>query len=680
MTTALGHINVVLEFGADPSGVADSTAAIQAAIDKAIYNGSSAGSAGTKTVVYLPAGTYKTTGPIHMGYGEGFHSVLLQGDSASYRGQNTFNGTVINATGSTAPAICVSGGRMCGIRDMTILGPNQSWVSSHNLGKTNPTLDDTVAANWIDSGFAAASSSQYAPLAGIAVDPYAGTRPGTHYPDVTYPGFMANTQYGKNFSSHTDIENVYIAGFVAGIVVQPCDADGNGDFTRIIRCFMEKCVYGVSVGNTQSRGVTITDPHFAQCFCALTSNKHGRLNGKYGSTVSGMSTEETMYWFQFGEMSYVGPLVFQSCYGEGMWKIGSVGANTSNELSLRFDNCQFAFSSQTIARGVPASVLDVGADNIHVAFDGGEMQVFDSVIGIDANGNCLDINGLSMRCQSARTNPYEKFCHNALCGGLATKKLDNGSINGRRRLKFRQYNVDTGAFSGLGTVLAGGTWQSSRVYPLPVYAENASAISDVRDGGTYVPRKIWTIDKSAAISNVTLVNRTLQFDWTGKSAAEFAKRGPSTGDVIFDDRTRTIFFVRSLSGVTVIAEAQNNFKSTDAGVTYTFLTAFDNLLGNFYVGTGRMYMPAQYLRGDVGTGAATITNCGRDDGVNTFVTTEITTDDYLYVDELHDVVFPVASAKVAVVVAATITLGANANYNATKKRFPFWMRPGPANV
>jgi hypothetical protein len=48
-----GAVVNVLDFGADPSGVADSTQAIQEAIDSI--------SAG---VVYLPAGTYKTTGKI----------------------------------------------------------------------------------------------------------------------------------------------------------------------------------------------------------------------------------------------------------------------------------------------------------------------------------------------------------------------------------------------------------------------------------------------------------------------------------------------------------------------------------------------------------------------------------------------------------------------------------------
>ena len=49
----------ILDFGADPTGVADSTAAIQAAIDSVVSGGGTDGG-----LVYFPAGTYKVTSTI----------------------------------------------------------------------------------------------------------------------------------------------------------------------------------------------------------------------------------------------------------------------------------------------------------------------------------------------------------------------------------------------------------------------------------------------------------------------------------------------------------------------------------------------------------------------------------------------------------------------------------------
>lgn len=54
----------VVAYGADPTGVADSTTAIQAAIDAATGAGSATVVRRTGATVYLPAGTYKVTAPL----------------------------------------------------------------------------------------------------------------------------------------------------------------------------------------------------------------------------------------------------------------------------------------------------------------------------------------------------------------------------------------------------------------------------------------------------------------------------------------------------------------------------------------------------------------------------------------------------------------------------------------
>lgn len=80
----------VLDYGADPTGVADSTAAIQAAIN-----------AGALRTVYFPAGTYKVTSSLTITYSSSYGGVNLVGEGRGSRinwmGGNSTN--VIHAVG-----------------------------------------------------------------------------------------------------------------------------------------------------------------------------------------------------------------------------------------------------------------------------------------------------------------------------------------------------------------------------------------------------------------------------------------------------------------------------------------------------------------------------------------------------------------------------------------------------
>ena len=90
----------VTDFGADPTGVTDSTTAIQAAINSV-----------TTGRIYLPAGTYKTTTTISLKNG-----VSIYGDGSGIT-------TISNATAN--PIITVNTGaniRFCKINGMTLYG------------------------------------------------------------------------------------------------------------------------------------------------------------------------------------------------------------------------------------------------------------------------------------------------------------------------------------------------------------------------------------------------------------------------------------------------------------------------------------------------------------------------------------------------------------------------------
>jgi pectate lyase-like protein len=112
-------LNVVTQYGADPTGAADSTAAIQGAINAASTSTAGGG------VVYLPAGTYKV-GSIA---GASFVSLIGAGMDIT-----TLKYTSTSVTGITGQSLI-----RFGLRDIGIFGPNSgtglginlTWDGSH---------------------------------------------------------------------------------------------------------------------------------------------------------------------------------------------------------------------------------------------------------------------------------------------------------------------------------------------------------------------------------------------------------------------------------------------------------------------------------------------------------------------------------------------------------------------
>lgn len=82
----IGWYNVVTQFGADPTGAADSTTAIQNAVNACAGAG----------VVYIPAGTYRLSSALAVGSG-----ITIRGDGA--------NATILDQYTTTANGITISG-------------------------------------------------------------------------------------------------------------------------------------------------------------------------------------------------------------------------------------------------------------------------------------------------------------------------------------------------------------------------------------------------------------------------------------------------------------------------------------------------------------------------------------------------------------------------------------------
>lgn len=656
----------VLDYGAVGDGIADDTAAIQAAIDVSIYNGDPSQRAGLHRPVHLPAGQYRITKTLHLGYGVGgFSSVTLQGDGDAYAGHPAFGGTTLIADFWDGLAINAQGARGTKIRGLTILGRNRDWILNNDLGGASPLLDDTNPANWVDPAAPASASSRYAPYAGIAIDCYSGPRPGVSYPDVTYPAFLGSVpQYGKTYSSNVLIEDVTISGFVACDAVQPCDDDANGDFTKLNRVNMDCFVWGVSVGNTQSRNVSIRDVTANRGHCVLTSKTHGRQNGKFQGPITNLSVGNCTKLFSFGSTSIAAPITFTNCYAENLHQLGDLGLGTASETSVVFQGCKFGFEAQTDARGVPALTVTGDGAAVDLRFEGCTINNVPSVFVVGSPQlKMIGSRVLALsRKLSALPDRATALAHNALAGGVVAGRLDAAP---GQSIIYVPFNADT-LLQGQPVTAQDGMRLTSRPWCIP----NHVRLAQPKDDPHYCPAVKQENPRPIAKSSVTtsITGRTLTLTFASRSEGRFVRQGPLPGDVILDDLTRTVFFVKTRDGLTITAEAQNNYKNGQ------ILEPVSMAVGNWYILNARLYVPDHYFRTDTTASSVALSNAGSDDGYAAWMPTAIQPGDYAYVADTVDRWVSPDGARVVTIVPGTITLAAGAAKTETRKRIPVFIR------
>jgi hypothetical protein len=624
----------VMDFGAKGDGKTDDTASIQAAIDAAIYV--------EKRALYLPGGRYLISAPLHIGYGTSFVSLLMFGDGQRYRGERHFSGTAIIARHVDAPAIVFQGVRGSTLRDMSIVGRNLIYLTTSDAMSPTmaPPWDETVGENWIDPSILAENphaDSRYAPYAGVAVDPYSGVQPAESYPDVSYPSAHAGTvrQYGKSFSSGIELDRVEICGFVVGLVIQPSDADGNGDFVTLRKSSITACRYGLSVGNSQSRNVGLHDSLVALVHTVATTTVHGRQVGKLGGVISNLSIGRTYRIFDV-VLAYAGPITVLGLYCESQFRIGDFGAGAAGDAPCIFDGAHFSFDAQQFpSRGVPSQVLT--ATHGEVLFRGCKFSNYPSVLSFYAP--YVSFDDCLFGVEASARDVVERLAHNGTMGGLVPMNLGRNAPDLIRRIRYTRYDVDSGASA---PTLQMPVAACSRSQSPPLYASSIAPLSSIRHA---IPKGV-AIDVlgKKSLASCSLSGRQLTLVFGHRTEAAFALRGPLPGDILWDDATGMTFLVRSRAAMTVTAEALNNYRRRN-GEDRT-LTEFSESRGNLYVGNTRQYTTSYPILGSVAVlPADKLTGVGRADGYRKHLA-EIQAGDWMSVDDYTDNFWKPISAKV----------------------------------
>ena len=656
----------------------DDTAAVQNAIDYAMYFGGNTFSAQAVRVV-LDAESIRTTDTIHLGYGStGFQGgLIVEGMGVKRRNENTNLGTSIVPDFTDRPVFNFQAARYGRIAKMSIEGSLSDDYAAIDYTGITPTLEATWDAVHVDN--------RYAPFAGITIDAYSGAAPGTAYPSVTYPSFLgAVSQYGKGASSQIEIEDIEVRGVVVAFCNKPSNDASNADFTHIIRCKAEYCKWGISVGNSQSRNLRIEDFIGAFIYRGMTGSTHGQQTGQFGGPIHNCSFGGFIGGvFRFPSLSAAKTPGFSDCFAELLDVIGEVTGGGSTETALRLENCDFNFRhSSTDCH--PARVLSGASTRGVITFDTCTFTGFDSVIVFEPVEtrlvNCHGVPG------SARSKEYEKLAHNNLGGGFVCE-----TTNPRpQRIIFAPYNVGTGAVaSGVPRVTDETYSLTDRNHTWPIWALTAQHGSTVWET---VERPVVTDNDGKSSLTVSRGSgadaREITLTFVSLAEQEAFLRAKAPGDVVRDPDTDTIWFIRSFTtgaSGNIIMEQQNNYYLD--GANYVDIDTIDTASGVWEFIKSSVYTTTFPLRGDTNsntsiTGLEIAGSGGPDAWGATAATTGPAAGDWYYASEIGWVPISAgASAEIASLDTGSDTIIMAGSTLATETDVPLksWLRAPPAN-
>lgn len=436
----------------------DDLVALQACFDAAAAT-TAAGANSHAARMVVPRGRYMISDTWKLGYGAGYTACVVEGGCGS---PEDIDAVCIDAcTLTDRPAINIQGAYSTILDGFTVVGGNRAPVSLA-IAQTN------TEADWISSGLA---SSRYAPYAGICIDAYCGTAPGTAYP---------NDAYSRSPSTGVTLKNCFVSGFVVNYCIKPSDDDNNCENLQIERCTSTYGTYALSVGNSQARAIQVSSfaayghrwsvtcrshgkqqgtmphfltPNFGGCwrlFTAATLNGQGSVeNGHfeeyaeivYGTSgLAGLNLPLKFTACQFslgpfvrppvaGKLSMVpvlagGPIHFDCCTfadSGSPYGVFNVAGSNINTL-VKFTSCSFLFSQGGWADH-PYVCLALNANMCMPIFE--NCKVITAEAGISGTAGMQMLNTMRMEQQTGSTrlysSPFSKFHMSALGGTLALK-------------------------------------------------------------------------------------------------------------------------------------------------------------------------------------------------------------------------------------------------------------------
>ena len=670
-TRCLGAVcDVTGDFNATSSGAfasenavidaaTDDTAAIQNANNYALhYEGNSTSA---QPLIVRHPGKSRITDTIQLGWGVTTSSIRFEGPWAVLRGEDSMAGGGLFCTFTDRPMINIQGARGTSVANLFLRGGLDYTGVVATVTGTTPTDED----NWD----AVQAPLQYSQHALITIDAYCGTRPGTSYPDVTYPSFLGVvSQYGKLVSSRVDIDTVIGRNAQSFIISKPCDDSSNGDFLQIDNCHYEYVKHFVSIGNSQGRNFSLNNCEGGRAFDLLVNGIHGQQTGQFGGPIrnlSGGSYINRVY--HFTSSATIGSTTsFENVFMEGIHRLGDLDGATSGDTPMVFNNCRMNLRWDD-TNGVPPNVADFADCTASISFNNCEFKGFPDVVKIDG---CLNpiVDGCTM--DDAVPSSATRLVHNATTGGLVFS-TDPRYPADLRSCTFSQRNVDTGAET---RVVADSRMETTgRTYCVPIYLRRAC-----HSGASTAQYRIdqdrplyrHQAAKSVCWSSASRSDKVITHTWTSMTLDELFWEGGYIGDIWVDENTGTTGYVTTAvtngSNVDMTSTLLNNYVDDGASGYDLFDTSLSLTTGNVSFLNCRVYATRMPLFGRSTSGSATLeTRSGSSTATTTILgdlSTAGTINDMLAnPNRTPNVWTSAAGSEISSITSPDITMGANAN-------------------
>ena len=308
------------------AGLLDVSTALNAATQAAITE---------QKRLILPTGLYNIDSPWMImkwsGSAFSFFSVDIEGDKTAWTADylTQINNVTIRPSYDDKPAICIQNGRAVRLKNITVIGQNA-------ISLTFPDYPEMMTdANWVTG---TCRDERYSPYSGIAIDPFGSSVP----VDGGYPGLSAYYANPNSGSSDIMFENVKVTNFVTGFIISPNGTSPQGDMISFLNCEALYNKTGISVCQSQARGVSWTGGGIYWALYCFDGLEYGQRQG-YAPLIEG-GIYAGKYLFHVAASQ--GTQLIKGLYAESFASIGFLGIGSTSDMPVVFEGSYFNFTNQ----------------------------------------------------------------------------------------------------------------------------------------------------------------------------------------------------------------------------------------------------------------------------------------------------------------------------------------------
>lgn len=363
----------------------------------------------------LPNGNYRISQGLVMNY-TAYGNMEFTGEMRPSNYPEAFNGgSVLLCEGEFG--IAVNRMRTASIKNIVLIGINYAYLRTHGIGISGTSTGMLDVSGWIGEQMAERRDggiNRYSPYAGIVIDGFVTPTTGTAYSEPTLPPYVSLTSlYQAGGSNRVSVEECVVQGFGIGVASYPSNADANGDYHHVINSVVSRNVYGVAIGNSQSRLFEIKSGNLEANHTAIITTAIGKQSGQIGSLISDCDFSACVRAIEFN--TYIGTTTLANCYAELLYSIGVGGGIANTHAAVTLDKCYFKFGrpyQATDDLGVPTFIF-TGPINIKgckFAYADGSHSAR-RVLAIDLSTyNCVcDIEEADEKAETSSTADFQNY-------------------------------------------------------------------------------------------------------------------------------------------------------------------------------------------------------------------------------------------------------------------------------